>query len=258
MISDLGITGAKGIYILKLLAESGVVHVDPVTCPVCGNPEHLVVDFCPVCHQDLFSLWAFTVDGNLQGDELRAFGGFRANRLLADQFSNAWIQQGFVYYLIIDLVESEHLQRTSSLEYNQFFSALRGKLQETVFPKLRRKVLPLGEIGDCLKIAFLDTESCIEFLRGVQKIVDGTRWETVVPHLIGREADFPSLDGTLGKLTLGSFERKTPSDLLVVTLSGQLDFNDIELTRLFRYDTAIETNREVFSSSSIAVWIDPD
>jgi hypothetical protein len=234
---------------------AGVIKLSPIHCPACLREHSEISLYCENCGENLLSAVYFHINGCLSSSELEAFRQYRSRRVDAINYARDWINQGFSYYLLIDLVNSEKHQSADSDAYNRFFQHFREKLSDEILNEMRTPHLVLGEVGDCIKIAFIQPEDAYQVLLGIAKITKEEQWNRVAPELVESDYPFPRFDGTLGTLVLTKPSDRNPERLFAVTLGGALDFNSIELTRLFRYDQKIKTSREIFDTTLVAVWI---
>ena len=234
---------------------AGVIKLSPIHCPACLREHSEISLYCENCGENLLSAVYFHINGCLSSSELEAFRQYRSRRVDAINYARDWINQGFSYYLLIDLVNSEKHQSADSDAYNRFFQHFREKLSDEILNEMRTPHLVLGEVGDCIKIAFIQPEDAYQVLLGIAKITKEEQWNKVAPELVESDYPFPRFDGTLGKLVMTKPSDRNPERLFAVTLGGALDFNSIELTRLFRYDQKIHTCRDIFSKTYVATWI---
>lgn len=258
-LSDLARTIKLPVIATEQLAVdldlAGVIKLNPIHCPACLREHPKISLYCENCGENLLSAIYFHIDGCLNSSELEAFKQYRSRRIDAINYARDWITQGFSYYLLIDLVNSERHQSADSDAYNRFFQHFREKLSNEILDEMRTPHLVLGEVGDCIKIAFIQPADAYQVLLGIARIAKEEQWNKVTPELVESEYPFPRFDGTLGRLVMTKPSDRNPERLFAVTLGGALDFNSIELTRLFRYDQKIHTCRDIFSQTFVAAWI---
>jgi len=256
LMGEIGLTGFQATRLLTELVEAGVVEVASARCPQCFESIDYVRGDCPNCGHDLFSVSRFEVQGCLSKDNQIEYSKYASDRGEADRFAKRWVQQGHIFYLLIDLAESQIHQEQDSIAYNQFYADIRERVTRKALSKTKY-ALCLGEIGDCIKLAFMDANDAITALMEIARFIREDNLAANYPTLKGRDAPFPRFDGTLGKISIqGRYD--DPKKVLCVTLNGNLDFNDYELTRLFRFDGAIKTQKRIYRDIMVTAWVQDD
>jgi len=252
----LGVPTCETMTLISDLVKYKAIDWNSFDCPSCGYNITKAILVCPSCNKDISENWKFYINGCLEEDQQKEYSNFAASKTTADNFSQQWIRQGHIYYLIIDVVESENLQEQDSLQYNAFLDKIRFLIKNRVLSQTKRKTICLGEIGDCIKIAFLSVDDAIKTMEKLAKIILEENFEQQFYPIRGIEASpFPRFDGTLGKISI-SDKHKELENIFCITLTGALDFNDYELTCLFRFDQKIKTTRSIFEKNTIiSLWI---
>jgi hypothetical protein len=202
--------------------------------------------------------WSFYVDGCISENDQKKYELFSIRSAEAERFASELSKQGYMYYLLLDLVESENIQEQDSIQYNDFLEKTRMLMQREALSQAKDDVLCLGEIGDCLKIAFISANDSVEVLKKFAETIRREELDRQFPLLKAREvAYFPRYTGLIGKILISSRYRENLKKIFCVTLNGAIDFNDYEVTRLFRFDHEIKTCKDIFRGNTVlSVWIE--
>lgn len=237
---------------------------ESVRCEKCEKVIEKIQMYCPYCH-DILGQISFHIDGCIESENQKDFLAFPIAKNDAKRFANILNTQGYMYYLLLDLAESENLQKDDNLSYNEFLKSIREKMKYDVFSQAKKGVYCFGEIGDCMKIGFLASDDIITVVKAFSEVIKQENFDMQFPTLKGRETTFPRFDGTVGKITIAENNSENMLNLKLnnnelektfcLTLNGAIDFNDYELTQLFRYDHEIKTNKEIFKDFVLSLWI---
>lgn len=254
---ELGLTVQEAVILLTDLIHHQVIEWQPFYCDNCGKEVIEPQPLCSVCGNNVTRQWAFHVDGCIIEKSQEEYKNYSVNIAEAGRFAIKLGKQGYMYYLLLDLAESENIQKQDSIKFNEFLETIRYLIQQEALSQAKDSVLCLGEIGDCLKIAFLSADDYMVVLEKFSETIRKESLDKRFPSLKPKEAYFfPRYDGIIGKIPIASRYRDNLKNIFCVTLSGALDFNDYELTKLFRFDNAIKTRKELFKSGNtiLSVW----
>jgi hypothetical protein len=212
---------------------------------------------CDTCKYDVTGSWTFNLDGNIPDRDQKEFLKFSNGRFDSERFAARLNDQGHMYYLLLDLVESENIQEQDSPQYDKFLERIRVLMERMAMSQATDAVLCLGEIGDCLKLAFLSVDDTKTVLESFAKIIRAESWEKDFPSLKANEVKyFPRYDGIMGRITVTPRRKEELKNIFCITLNGAIDFNDYELTKLFRFDSEIKTRKEIFDGNTVlSVWV---
>jgi len=237
------------------LIAAGVIEWQPVDCEHCNEKITEPRIYCESCKSDISDQITFHIDGCIKDDEQEDFKAYPEMKAQAKQFANKLKHQGYMYYLLIDLTESENLQRQNSFYYNEFFRKTRAVMKREGLSQALKGSLSFGEVGDCLKLAFLSADDFISALGKFSAAVEKEKLGDQFPMLKGKETIFPRFDGTIGKIAMPEHYDELEK-IFCITLNGAIDFNDYELTKLFRLDHQIKTKKTFYDGRTImSLWV---
>ena len=240
---------------LKELIAADVLKWQPLKCANCREPIREPQIYCPSCGNDITGQMVFHRDGCIDESEQKNYKAFPEMSERAKQFADRLHQQGHMYYLLIDLAESENLQKLDSLGYNEFLKKIRVLMRQEGLSQALKGSLSFGEVGDCLKLGFLNAFDFVSAMENFAIALGREKLHLQFPRLKGKETEFPRFDGVIGKINIQDCY-KEPENMFCITLNGSIDFNDYELTRLFRLDQHIKTKRTFFDDDMlIALWV---
>jgi hypothetical protein len=254
--SDLELTRIETVNIVVDLIQNSVIEWESFRCEKCDKEITKPLIRCDTCGNDVAGQWRFHVDGCIPEQNQEKYKAFSGKSAEAKRFASKLSSQGYMYYLLLDLVESENLQEKDGFQYNDFLEKIRTLIQQEALSQAKDDVLCLGEIGDCLKLAFLSADDFIEVLEKFAETIRKEELDKQFPLLKAKEAAFfPRYDGLIGKITILPRYRTDLKKIFCVTLNGAIDFNDYEVTRLFRFDKEIKTCKEIFEGDTVlSVW----
>jgi hypothetical protein len=255
--AGLDLTTYETINIVKDLIQSSVIEWNPFCCERCGKEISEPLSQCGICKQDVTESWTFNLDGNIPDRDQEAFLKFSNGRSDSERFAARLNDQGYMYYLLLDLAESENIQEQDSLQYDKFLERIRVLMERGAMSQASDAVLCLGETGDCLKLAFLSVDDTKTVLESFAKLIRAESWGKGFPLLEAVEAKyFPRYDGIMGKIKISPRRKEELKNIFCITLNGAVDFNDYELTKLFRFDSEIKTRKEIFDGNTVlSVWV---
>lgn len=117
----------------------------------------------------------------------------------------------------------------------------------------------LGEIGDCIKIAFTKKDDIFIFCRNFShELTSMVKKSKVVDKYISKLKYYLKFSGIVDILDLPSTSSGTISakSIVSITLDGSIDFNSKALTSLFRLDSGVGiNNKKAFENNSLSLWL---
>lgn len=227
----------------------------PLVCEHCGDEIHEPRIYCLSCSNDISNQIVFHIDGCIEDESPEDFRVFPEMKAQAKKFSDQLKYQGYMYYMLLDLAESENIQKQNSLAYSEFLENVRELMKREALSQAKDGVLSFGEIGDCLKLAFLSADDFITAMEKFSIVVEKEKLGEQFPSLKGRETIFPRFDGTIGKIDIPDYYKDTEK-IFCITLNGGIDFNDYELTKLYRLDRYIKTKKDFYNDEVIiSLWL---
>jgi hypothetical protein len=244
--------------ILLTLSAKGIIKTDPLPCPHCGvSITSLPANGrCNNCGNDLNiqEFISVTFDGSLDMDSQIRLSKFAATNRAAKRLADAWKRNGYIYYLILDLVSSQSVQTQLHDDgYHSFQEIIRKIAKYKVLSHIKGACLSFGEIGDMHKMAFEKSEDAIEAVRLLSKNLPERSKD------INSEIPFPCYSGSISILELpinDSGNYHDPSDLISTTINGVPDINSIALTNIFRYYYEIKTDYNIYKQKcDISLWL---
>ena len=248
-------SGIEAVNLCKKLIVADVLSWQSLFCDNCGEENKEPCLNCFSCSKDISDHIKFQIDGCIKEEYQYDFLAFPELKAQALRFATNVLDQGFMYYMLLDLAESENIQKQSSPSYNEFLDIVRELMKREALSQAKDGAICFGEIGDCLKLAFLTADDIITTVKSFSMVIHNEKLEDRFPGLKGVETIFPRFDGTVGKLSLSKKYYK-PEALCCITLNGAIDFNDYELTKLFRLDRCIKTNKLFFDNETVvSLWI---
>jgi len=253
--SALDLSGVEAVNLIKNLIKANVLTWQPLFCDHCREEIFEPQIYCPECNNDISDQVTFHIEGAIENKDQKDFKVFPEMKFQAKQFSRKLKEQKFMYYMLLDLAESETLQKQSSLEYNEFLENVRTLMKREALSQAKNNTLSFGEIGDCLKLAFL---SAYDFLIAMEKFSIAMQREKLGEqflYLKGKETIFPRFDGTIGKINISEYY-KDFEKIFCVTFNGGIDFNDYELTKFYRLNRFIKTKKNFYDDNIfMSLWI---
>lgn len=242
---------AEKIYMALL--EEGVIRIEKTTCPECSQNINEHSSRCPNCNTNFnTNLFYTNIDSVLNEQQIIDSRFKHKNKKQIKRLIDNWKNNGFISYLIFDLVNSEALQKEEF--YDEFWDVIRYIIKYRVLPRMEKTCIALSEVGDCFQIAFSDINESINF--GLLFSKEISQYKELNKFLDNHPKikNFPKFRSTLEILNLP--KNKVPEDIIFTTLNGSLDFNTEELTKLFRLDNGINLkNNKTFKKHNVALWI---
>ena len=148
------------------LSKEGLVHLDSILCPHCGTLVTSIPDH-GLCHcgrdLDLQESISVTLAGSLGEKGQTILGQHAATNRAAKKLADAWRRNGYIYYLILDLVSSQSIQdQLGDGGYNAFQKKIRDIAKYKVLSHVMGAFLSFGENGDMHKMGFEKLEEAIK------------------------------------------------------------------------------------------------
>jgi hypothetical protein len=255
--AELGLTTYEAVNIVKDLIHNSIIEWQHFNCDGCGKEISEPILYCDNCKHNLTDWWVFHVNGDISDQDQETYRKFSAGRYDAERFAARLKEQGCMYYLLLDLVESENIQEQDDLQYNKFLERIRILIEQKAMSQAKDPILCFGEVGDCLKLAFISPNDPKTVLEAFSQIIRTEPWGRDFPLLKAEEAKyFPRYDGIIRKIPISPRRKEDMKNIFCITLNGAIDFNDYELTKLFRFDNAIKTRKEIFNGNTVlSVWV---
>lgn len=250
---------AEKIY--RLLIENAVLDVEHFHCPQCGEDISKIIDVCSSCGKEIDgSNYYVNIDGLLDeyNKNLIRSKYFESNK--AEIIAEEWDKQKYLSYVLIDLVDSEKVQEVlGDQDYTLFFEEIREILKYYALSATKGEYLILGEIGDCIKIAFTKKEDVLTFFNKFSKELSSriNNSEVIKKYILQLDY-FPKFSGIVDVLPLPStsFGDISAKSIVVITLNGAIDFNSKALTGLFRLDSGAKINKDfAFRDNNVSLWM---
>lgn len=257
---DISIDSAYSI--IYDLHQYGIIEIEEVVCSSCDNlipVNEIENDICPEC-ESLTSFKEkihFKIEGILDYEAKQHLKRKDLISRKAERLSDIWEENGFITYLIIDLVNSQKIQAQGDNEYNRFLELLREILTFKVLSQIKGEYFSLGEIGDAHKLAFTDPSDAIRAIEEFSKSIYMNEVFQTFTSINKRINLFPKFTAVVDILDKPIDNRGivySPKQVITTTLSGALDLNTIKLTRLFRLDAAVGSDLEALHECDITVW----
>ncbi|MFA7672081.1 MAG: hypothetical protein WCY53_07510 [Sphaerochaetaceae bacterium] len=128
--------------IIKDLHQYGVIKIEEVPCNSCGSLipiSEIENNTCPECESLMYikEKIYFKIEGILDFEMKQHLKRKDLIYRKAERLSDTWEENGFITYLIIDLVNSQKIQSQGDDEYNRFLELLR----EYLITKLLKKIV---------------------------------------------------------------------------------------------------------------------
>ena len=209
-----------------------IFNDDSVKCSECGSR-------IPIKHLTLFELKAGQ-DPSYYSERVKQ----SIHSVNAEFLAEFWQKQNHIYYLIIDLVDSEHLQQNQSA-YGSLLETFREKVFPTVLGPSQGQYLLLGEVGDLFKIAFFNIEAMYSTVNRLhaQLIQRRLRIETLEGD--NNPIRFKVIMGKIGRPETELRKKTESRDLLHKTLNDTWDINHPDVTKLFRVEGKLRSPHEI-------------
>jgi len=243
--------------ILLVLSKEGVIELDPFTCPHCGSTITDIPDdgLCSCGNNlNLQESISVTLSGSLDKNNQAHLGQYAATNRAAKRLVDAWKRNGYIYYLILDLVSSQSIQAQLHDDgYHLFQEIIRKIAKYKVLSHIEGACLSFGEIGDMHKMGFEKSEDAIEAVCLLSKNLPEHSKDIL------KETPFPCYSGSISRLELPINDHGQcydPSDLISTTINGVPDINSIALTNIFRYYYEIKTDYNIYKNNcDISLWL---
>src|SRR5574344_784239 len=257
----LNITQKEATEILLVLQKMNIITFEPRICMECGheNPMPLVCCENCGCKINIYDNIMLKIDGLKSEDEKKNYKKRYYQDLFARNLACEWKKNGEIYYILIDLVQSELLQHENDEFYTDVLEEFRKLVFDYALAKVQGTYLILGEIGDCIKIAFsnysdikifAETFAQSEFLQQFPARVKKSK-DT-------EEIYYPCFNMVSGAISLPYDNGKQiqPEIIIVRTLNDSMDFNSSSLTTLFRMsESAKLIYKNAFKNNHLCLWV---
>ena len=257
-----GLPIGKALTIIRALATAEFYTVPPYECPACGEELNPLEGnpYCPRCSQTLDPVEALriTVPGTATAQDTQKLVGHAVTKSALTRFADAWRVHGCVYYVILDLVRSQALQRElGDAEYTSFLVDARDALMMRALSQAKDVTVSFGEVGDMHKLGFATLRDAFHALCEFSRFLYRHRETNPAVQHGETQLPFPCYTASLVQLDLPQATGciSNPDSVLSVTLSGVADINSALLTEYYRLEAAIKTKDTVFDDTEIALWV---
>lgn len=247
--------------IFRELVESEVINIELIECPECGKEMKKLLTTCNNCHSEIdIDEYYANIDALLDDNSINLIKSKHHESKKADIVAREWEKQEYLSYVLIDLVDSENVQNTlGDQDYRYFFEEVREIIKFYSLSSIKGEYLILGEIGDCIKIAFTKKEDVLVFFRNFSKeLGNRLKKSKIIEKYIPILKYFPKFSGIVDTLLLPSTNtgKISARSIISITLDGSIDFNSKALTKLFRLDSGISINNDIaFNNSNVSLWV---
>ena len=228
-----------------------------INCSSCGMEnkydEKKVCVYCnaPLEEDDMYA----KIEGKLSEEKkyLNAQETVRKEQL--EQIILTWKKNKSIAYVLIDISNSEVIQYQNNGNYNRYLRCLREMITKDCLSVVKGNYLCFGEIGDCFKLGFSESEDVLIFIKKIGQKHYENYINGFYPKVVEGVSPYPCLKISAQSIELSHLQK--PEDLLCTTISGVLDFNSDVLTGLFRIDGNIHLDYDkVFTKNNkVCAWI---
>ena len=213
-------------------------------CEACGIPLEISEDTLFV-----------KVEGVLSNEKKQQDNEETVREEQLSQMIALWNKNKYIIYMLVDVSNSEAIQNNNNENYKRYLDCLREMIRKDCFSVLKGNYLCFGEIGDCFKLGFSNTDDIYPFIKELAKTHFDNYKKGVYPKSVEGLAPYPCLKVSAQLLELDNTQK--PENILFKTLNGSLDFNSDILTKLFRLDGKLRLDYDkVFTNDNkLCVWI---
>lgn len=243
------------------LVKFNVVSIEPLSCPECGEEILDITNCCNNCSLEIdIDEYYVNIDALLNQEQQNLIKAKHLETKKAEIIAREWEKQKYLSYVLIDLVDSENVNITlGDTNFKDFFEEIREIIKFYALSYIKGEYLILGEIGDCIKIAFTRKEDVIIFFKNFsQELVNRSKTSKVIKKYITELEYYPKFSGIVDTLELPSNDDGyiSAKNIISITLNGSIDFNSKSLTKLFRLDGGVSIeNSLAFKDNNTSLWI---
>jgi putative NIF3 family GTP cyclohydrolase 1 type 2 len=243
------------------LIKENVITIEPIYCPECGENIKNFASQCGSCSTEIDTNEYHTnIDKLIDNVNANLIKSKHIESKKAEIIAREWEEQKYISYVLIDLVDSENVQNTlGDQDYKDFFEEIREIIKFHTLSNIKGEYLILGEIGDCIKIAFTKKDDVLIFFTHFSKELNSRQvTSTVIKNNISKLDYFPNFSGIVDILPLPSTSSGNISarSIISITLDGSIDFNSKALTGLFRLDSGAGVNNNItFKNNNVSLWL---
>ena len=243
------------------LVNFEVLNIEPVNCPECEEETTKLTNKCKSCSSSIsIEEYYVNIDALLDDIHSDLIKSKHYESKKADIIAREWENKKYLSYVLIDLVNSENVQNIlGDQDYKDFFEKIREIVKLYALSNIEGEYLILGEIGDCIKIAFTKKDDVLIFFKNFSIELENRLMESkVIVNYISKLEYFPKFSAIVDTLPLPSTSTGTISarSIITITLDGSIDFNSKALTSLFRLDSGVRINNDVaFKNNNVSLWI---
>jgi len=259
--SKMGIATRLSKKIFIALVDNDVLKIETVKCNHCSEELHGIQKICPNCSEEVdINIFYAIIDAIVDTEQFDLIQAKSLEIKKATAIVRAWDKNKYLSYVLIDLVDSENVQNIlGDQDYKIFFDEIRNIVKYYSLSSITGSYIILGEIGDCIKIAFTKKIDVITFFSNFSQELDKrTKSSEVIKKYVDKLPYFPKFSGIVDLLELPSTDIGfiSPKSIVSITLDGSIDFNSKSLTGLFRLDGGAKVNNELaFQNSNVSLWM---
>lgn len=247
--------------IFKVLVKAEVIDIESIKCPECNEKIKKITTECSNCHSEInIDEYYANIDALLDNDNINLIKSKHHESQKANIVAREWEKQKYLPYVLIDLVDSENVQNTlGDQDYKDFFEEVREIIKFHSLSNIKGEYLILGEIGDCIKIAFTKKDDVLIFFRSFsEELTNRLKRSKIIENNIHNLKYFPKFSGIVDTLLLPSTStgKISARSIISITLDGSIDFNSKALTGLFRLDSGVGINNDIaFEDNNVSLWL---
>ena len=256
---DIATRLSKKIFIA--LVENDVLKIETVKCSHCSEELHTITTTCPNCSEKIdINIFYAIIDAIVDTEQFNLIQAKNVEIKKANAIVRAWDKNKYLPYVLIDLVDSENVQKVlGDQDYKIFFDEIRDIVKYYSLSSINGSYIILGEIGDCIKIAFTKKTDVITFFSNFSKELENRiKSSEVIKKHVSSLPYFPKFSGIVDLLDLPSTDIGfiSPKSIISITLDGSIDFNSKSLTELFRLDGGTKVDNELaFENANVSLWM---
>lgn len=256
-------------HIIKSLILNEIVE-GRFDCPSCDSTfalkELLENNFnnkCPECGHDIhsFNELFIKIYGNIPFQDYEKLTFIQIIEMKIINLAKSWRENGFITYFLLDLVNSESIQKENEREYNTFLSNFRDFWLKRVLSQSKSNCFFIGEIGDAYKILFQDVQDAFNIVRIFSKEL--TAFDTFKFNGINLKfPNFPKFKIVIDCIDIPTDKQGKsidPGEIFIKTANRTYDINSAGITQLYRAEARLKDFKEEYYRNweiyDIGLWL---
>ncbi|AKH77982.1 hypothetical protein LEP1GSC034_4177 [Leptospira interrogans str. 2003000735] len=263
-----GISLEKAYQIIKKLILENVFD-GSYDCPACDSTLSLNEIFetkavkCPECGQDIqfYHDLYIKVFGNIPEKDYEKLTFDQIAEIRIKNLAKYWRENGGITYFLLDLVNSELIQKENEREYNSFLSEFREFWVKRVLSQSKENHYFIGEIGDAYKIIFQDIVDAFNIVRIFsQEIINFDT--SIFENIKSKFPIFPKFKIVIDCVNLPTDRNGRPidpGDVFIKTANRTYDINSASVTQLYRAEAKLKEYKDSYYKNwekfDIALWL---